>query len=110
MKKFMLLYLAPQPAEEHMSADPEEMKKTMEPWMAWKEKYGDAIVDFGVPLGKGANVGKGGGSDRKTQVGGYSIIQAENIDAAKALVVDHPFLMGEGASVEVLEMMPVPGM
>ena len=45
--------MAPVAAEVQMNVSPEEMKKGMEPWMAWYKKCGKAIVDQGAPLGKG---------------------------------------------------------
>lgn len=105
MMKFMVLYMAPVAAEEQMNVSPEEMKKGMEPWMAWYKKCGKAIVDMGTPLGKGLCVDKKGSSKGKTQVTGYSIVQAKDIDAAKAMIADHPHLLMPNASIEVLEMM-----
>ena len=51
-----------------------------------------------------------GSSDAATQLNGYSIVEADDMDAAKALVDGHPFLSdGGGAfSVEVHELLPVP--
>ena len=44
------------------------------------------------------------------QVVGYSILQAENIDDAKALLDGHPHLAWDGAcEIEVHEVMPLPG-
>jgi hypothetical protein len=107
MMKFMVLYMAPVAAEVQMNVSPEEMKKGMEPWMAWYKKCGKAIVDMGTPLGKGTSFSKKGSSKSQTQVTGYSIIQAKDIEAVKAMLTDHPHLMMPKASIEVLEMMPM---
>ena len=109
-KKFMLLYLAPVAAERQMEVSPEDMKKGMEPWLKWYGKHGDAIVDMGTPLGKGAHFTKGGRSAGRTQVAGYSIVQAESMQTAEAMVSDHPHFMLPGAGIEVLEYLPMPGM
>ena len=105
--KFMVLYMAPVAAEVQMNVSPEEVKKGMEPWNAWFKKCGKAIVDMGAPLGKGMCVDRKGSSKGKMQVTGYSIIQAKDMDAAKAMLSDHPHLMMPKASIEVLEMMPM---
>jgi hypothetical protein len=105
MMKFMVLYVAPVSAEAQMNVSPEEMKKGMEPWNAWYKKCQKAIVDMGAPLGKGMCVDKKGSSKGKTQVTGYSIVQANDMAAAKALLTDHPHLMMPKASIELLEMM-----
>jgi hypothetical protein len=105
MKKFMILYMAPVSAESQMNVSPEEMKKGMEPWNAWYKKCGKAIVDMGTPLGMGACVDKKGTAKSQSQVTGYSIVQAKDLDAAKAMLTDHPHLMMPKASIEVFEMM-----
>ena len=44
-------------------------------------------------------------------VAGYSIVQAESLDAATELLKDHPhFKAPGGPSVEVLEFLPMPEM
>jgi hypothetical protein len=105
MKKFMILYMAPVSAEAQMNVSPEEMKKGMEPWNAWYKKSGKAIVDMGTPLGKGICVDKKGPAKTQSQVTGYTIVQAKDIDAAKAMINDHPHFMIPKASIEVLEIM-----
>jgi hypothetical protein len=107
MKKFMILYMAPVAAEVQMNVSPEEMKKGMEPWNAWYKKYGKAIVDMGAPLGKGTCIDKKGSTKGLTQVTGYTIVQAKDLDAAKAMLIDHPHLMMPKASMEILEIMPM---
>jgi hypothetical protein len=103
----MILYMAPVSAEAQMNVSPEEMKKGMEPWIAWQKKNGKAIVDLGAPLGKGMCFDKKGSSKSKTQVTGYSIIEAKDMDGAKAIIANHPHLMMPKASIEVLEIMPM---
>ena len=45
--------------------------------------------------------------ESKRQVCGYSILQAENMDDAKALLQEHPHLVRDGAcEIEVHEYMP----
>lgn len=99
--------MAPVAAEVQMNVSPEEMKKGMEPWMAWYKKCGKAIIDQGAPLGKGACIDKKGTAKSQTQVTGYSIVQAKDLETAKAMVNDHPHLMMPKASIEVLEIMPM---
>ena len=107
MKKFMILYSAPITAEAQMNVSPEEMKKGMEPWNAWYKKYEKAIVDMGAPLGKGTCFDKKGSSKSQTQVTGYSIVQAKDMEAVKAMLANHPHLMMPKASIEALEIMPM---
>ena len=111
MKRFLLLYLSPVSAEQQMqTASPEDMQKGMEPWVRWFDAHKQALVEMGTPTGNEMNVTKTGSSRPKTFIGGYSIVQADDVDAAKAILSDHPHFMMEGNSIEVLGLMPMPGM
>ena len=58
-----------------------------------------------------AEVDAKGVSDTKNGIGGYSIVQADNAEAATKLFgKDHPHLQIPGGWIEVIEIMPVPGM
>ena len=112
MKKFFVLYRAPVGAMEQMSkATLEEMKKGMEPWFEWKDKIGDALVDMGKPLASPQKVTKSGSSKSNSTICGYSILHANSLDEAVGMIKDHPHLSWvDGAEIEVLEEMPMPGM
>ena len=91
------------------NADPEQKKEGMKPWMAWVEKIGDGLVDLGTPLGSGQKITSSGVSDSDTAVTGYSILQADSMDAAVAMLKDHPHLQWvAGCDSEVHECMPLP--
>jgi len=108
MKKFMLLYKSPMTADQKMAGmSQEEMKKMMEPWMAWKDKVGTSLVDFGMPLMNGMSYSKNGGSNSTAQLTGYSIVQAEDTKAAEAMLQGHPYMGMDNGSIEVFEMMPM---
>lgn len=87
----MILYQSSVSAAEQMAqTTPEQAQAGMAEWMKWKENPGDAVVDFGMPLTAGKHVESGREAPSTSQIGGYSIIQAESLDAAVALVKDHP--------------------
>jgi hypothetical protein len=86
---------------------PEEMKKGMEPWMAWFKKCEKSIVDNGNMVGNGTNFTKNRSSKGKTEVDGYSIIQAEDMEGVKKIIANHPHYMMPKASIEVLEIIPM---
>ena len=111
MKKFIVLYHSPAGAWKEMkNATPEEMKKGMESWMVWAEKCGKALVDMGTPLGNGERVTKGGSKPSTKGVIGYSILQAESLAKAKALLKDHPHLdWAKECEIEIHESLPTPG-
>ena len=108
MKKFLVLYLSPVSARQQMEgATPEQRKAGMEAWMAWAGRAGKAIVDLGAPLGEGVVVG---GEKHPGSIGGFSILQAESEEAIKHVLHGHPHLMMPGASIHVLDFLPMPGM
>jgi hypothetical protein len=112
MKKFLVLYKAPTSAFEQMKkSTPEQQKAGMDAWMAWSKKAGSSIVDMGAPLGKSLRVTKGSGASPSTNdLGGYSILQGESKEAVAQSLKEHPhFMMPEG-SIEVVELMQIPGM
>jgi hypothetical protein len=93
------------------NATPDQQKKGMEAWMKWMGDHKASLVDGGAPLGKSKRVNAKGTSDTKNDVGGYSIVQAESAEAAtKMFGRDHPHFQMPGAWIDVVEIMPVPGM
>ena len=112
MKKFVFLYMAPVSAEEQMAkGSPEDMQKAMQPWIDWFTSLGDGLLDRGMPLGNGQHVTTTEVSKSTAQIMGYSMIQAESMEKALEFAKTQPHLkMGEGRSVEVLEVLTMPGM
>ena len=110
MKNFVVIYRAPASAvEQTHNMSPEEMKKGMEAWMAWAAKTGDGLVDLGTPLMGGQKVSKSGSSPSDSDVMGYSILQAEDMQGATALLEGHPHLeWAAGCEIDVHESMPMP--
>ena len=110
MKKFIVIYHASSTNMEQMaSASAEEMKKGMELWMEWAKRCGSGLVDMGSPLMGGQKLSKSGSSPSDKQVVGYSILQAEDMEAAKALLQGHPHLeWTAGCEIEVHESMTPP--
>jgi hypothetical protein len=113
MKKFMAIYMASGADFERMmkNSTPEQQRKGMEAWMHWMNANKSSIVEGGAPLGKTKRADATGVSDTKNNIGGYSIVQADTHEAAAKLFgKDHPHLHMPGAWVEILEIMPLPGM
>jgi hypothetical protein len=72
--------------------------ETAAEWQAWFGGMGSALVDIGNAVTGYASLGEVGGSD--SRMVGYSVVSAENIDAAVALAKDCPALR-VGGGVEV---------
>ncbi len=101
MPKFMLVYHGGSTPE-----SPEEGEKVMAKWMAWLQGMGDAVVDGGNPVGVSKTVLAGSVEDNggSNPVSGYSMVQADSIDAACELAKGCPILEDADGSVEVAEI------
>ena len=112
MKKFLVLYRASQSGfEQMMKASPEQQKAGMDAWMNWSQKAASNLVDMGAPLGKAVKVAKGGAvSASPNDLGGYSIMQAESKEALAASMREHPHFMMPDGWIEIVDIMPIPGM
>jgi hypothetical protein len=109
MAKYMILYRAPMSAREQMeNSTPEQRQAGMEAWMTWAGKAASAILDLGSPASPAGHVGAGAAGSQ--DVGGYSLLQADSMAAVEAILDGHPHLQMPGASIDVLELMPPPGM
>ena len=110
MKKFLVLYKASTAAfEQAMKSTPEQQKAGMDEWMKWSQKVAGSIVDMGAPLGKTMRVTTSGASQIKNDIGGYSIMQGESKEAVAESLKGHPHFMMGDSSIEVVELMPMPG-
>jgi hypothetical protein len=70
---------------------------------AWVASVGDHMIDPGAPLGAAKTVSADGVADGGPGgIGGYSLISADDLDAAVGLVKNHPFV-GRGGSLQVSE-------
>ena len=114
MGKFMVLYQAPFNATNKMRASTlDQMKNGIAEWMVWKEKTekAGASFEFGMPLDAKAHLNPDGTtSESKLNVSGYGVIEAESLETALKLLEDHPHLTAQGASLEILAFVPMPGM
>jgi len=86
MARFLVIYHGSE-----MPHDPEIMAQAKAAFVQWVGDVGDAVVDPGAPLRMVAQVSNSGADD-PVDVSGYSIIEAENAEAAVALLQSHPFV------------------
>jgi hypothetical protein len=107
MSKFLFLYRGPAMPMEDFT--PEQSAEQMQAWGAWMGKVGSALADPGAPFGARAAVSDNGSSPAPSDQNGYSIIEAESLEAARAFTDGHPFLSeGKGRfSVEIFELVPM---
>jgi hypothetical protein len=108
MSEFTFLYRGGE-----ASPSPQQMQKTMEKWVAWFKELGAKghIKDPGHPLqrtgkvvsGKQKVVIDGPFAEAKDLVGGYTLIEANDLDHAAELSKGCPILE-VGGSVEVRQI------
>ena len=100
MAKFLYVYHG----SGKMPATEAERNAMMDAWTGWFGKLGSAVVDGGNPVGMsktvlpGGKVENNGGSN---PTGGYSIIEAKDIDDAASKAKDCPMLAMPNCSVEI---------
>ena len=79
-------------------------------WGEWMGRVGDALVDGGAPFGARSAVADDGTNPAPSDLNGYTIVEADSLDAARELVSGHPFLAeGKGRfTIEIFELAPMP--
>lgn len=110
MSKFIYIYNGPATPMDQFTE--EQSAAEMAAWGAWMGKVGTAMVDGGAPFGARAAVSDDGSSAAPSELQGYSIVEAENLEAAKALAEGLPFMAeGKGRfSLEIFELLDMGGM
>ena len=111
MSEFVYLYRN----GERMPGSPEQMQQQMQKWMAWMKDLADKghIKDPGHPLertgklvtGRPKNVTDGPFAEAKDVVGGYTLVEAEDLARAVELTTGCPILDVAGGYVEVRPVM-----
>jgi hypothetical protein len=100
MPKYLLAYLG----GGQRPPNPETRAAQMARWKAWMEGLGPRMVNPGIPLGQGRHVSPDGISERgPNHLTGFSVVIADNMDAALEIAQRCPFL--EIGTIEVAEAM-----
>jgi hypothetical protein len=73
-------------------------------WSDWFASMGDGLLDIGKPVAQAAALGAAAG----TRLGGYSLVTADDLDAALVLAKGCPAL-AIGGVVEVGALAEIPG-
>jgi hypothetical protein len=99
MAKYLLLYMGGSMPEGEAA-----MAQTMKAWEAWFTELGSAVSDPGNPFTPTAKriASSGSVSDEAAAASGYSVIEADSLDAATKLAGGCPVLQG-GANITVFE-------
>ena len=107
MSKYIFLYRGPAPPMSDFT--PEQQAEQMDAWGQWIGRLGTSLTDVGTPFGERTSLADDGSSAAPGDLNGYSIVEADSLDSAKALADKHPFLAeGKGRfSVDVFELVPM---
>jgi hypothetical protein len=82
-------------------------EETAAAWRAWFDTMGDQLVELGKPAVDRASVGYC--ATETTQLGGYSVINADDLEAALAIAKGCPQIdVGGGVEVGLLAEVPAP--
>ena len=103
MTKYVLLYTAVGD-QATMAPTPEEQQASIAAWNAWFEGMGEKVVEAGNPFGPSKTVATDGvvSDGAASRVTGYSVIEADSLDAATELAKGCPNL-ADGGGVEIYE-------
>jgi hypothetical protein len=116
MKKFLAVYVGTPAAMEKWNALSESERKQreqqgMKAWFDWMARNQAIVVEQGGPLGKTKRTSAQGVTDIRNAMAGYVVVKAESHDAAARLFEQHPhFTIFPGEAVEIMEILPLPGM
>jgi hypothetical protein len=104
MAKFIYLYRGPAPLAEPTA---EQSAERMAAFGAWMEKAGTALVDVGSPFGTSGSVRDDGVEGAASDLIGYSIVEADDLAAAKAFTAGLPFLSNDDGTctVDIFELL-----
>jgi hypothetical protein len=114
MSQFLYLYRMEPAARQEAMGTPERAQQNMQRWMVWMQEL-DAkghLKDRGQPLersgkvvrGQAKTVTDGPYAETKDLVGGFTLVEARDIDQAVELSRGCPILAG-GGSVEIRPVM-----
>lgn len=101
MPQYVIVYLGGNPP-----TTPEEGQQHMAKYKQWLDDLGDAVISPANPLKNTHTITPNGSTTAGSSVGmsGYTIIEADNVDAAVAITKACPFLH-VGGTLEVSELM-----
>ena len=107
MARFIYLYRGP--ATPMADVTPEQGAERLAAFSAWMEKVGAALIDGGSPFGPSVSVRDDGTEGTAGDLIGYTIIEAGDLAAAKALTDGLPILSSSDGkfAVEIFELLPM---
>ena len=107
MSRYLCLYHGP--ATPMADFTPEQADESTRAWGEWIGRSGPSLVDIGTPFGQRTAVKENGATVAPSEQNGYSIVEADSLEAALALLKGHPYLAGGKSTlrIEVFELVPM---
>jgi hypothetical protein len=99
MAKYVISYRAP---KDYVPGREDDMAA----WAAWFKSIGEDLAEFGSPVRDTIQIGDCGAGQR---LRGYSVISANDLDAARLVAQRCPGLQDAGFGVEVGAVEEMPG-
>lgn len=105
MPRYFISYLGG-----NQPSSPEAGQQHFSRYMAWLNDLGDAAVSPANPLANTHHINADGSHSvgSQTSMSGFTIVEADSMEAALAIARDCPFLDIDG-TLEVSELMAMPG-
>ncbi len=113
MSRFLVLYTAPAAVIDEWMKTPAEKRKEaeekmMRDWRNWMADHAKLFADKGAGVGKTKRVTAEGVADTRNDIMLYAILEAESHDAAARAFEGHPHFGIPRASIEVMQLNPLP--
>ena len=116
MSEYVFLYRSTPEQHQEVKGSPEKWQQSMTKWRAWFKEMTDRgqLKSIGQPLervgkvvgGKKKTVIDGPYAESKDVIGGYSLIEARDLEQAAQIASGCPILE-DGGSVEIRPVMPL---
>ncbi len=111
MSRFLILFNAPEPMSEFMvRSTPEERQAGIEAWTIWRAEAEKLVkFDFGAVVQAFQRIKENGLSESPNEATNYAFAEAGSKDSLVKALQNHPHLQRNGATIDVLEFLPMPG-
>jgi len=111
MGKFLILFNAAEPMSEFMvRSTPEERQAGLEAWVKWKAEAEKTIsFEFGAVIQAVQRIEQQELIKSTNQASNYAFAYAKTKDEVINVLQSHPHLKRTGATIDVLEILTIPG-
>jgi hypothetical protein len=109
MSKYLCLQRSIAGNKNNEEPSPQQMQEMYAAFQTWQSQFQSQLIDMGGQLGEGTMVSEspivdGPFVEVKELVGGYMIVEANNLDEAVEVARGCPGLVSPGSGVEVIEI------